>query len=415
MIKYFLILFISFFLSKGPDGSGIKFEKFADFESMLLESAKTNKLVFIDFYADWCAPCKTLDKVFLEKNISDYFNQNFINVKVDVDTPLGKVISQKLDVVFLPSLLVVNQYGDILLKIENLVTGNELLVAAKESVRGGVHNHEFSLKNSPFPSNESENIERDYNPSDKEKILYVHDQRASSGRPHIMYHEAYLHLQLMDGKHDRVVDKYLSTQDDWTTEKNIKFIFDFLSNVNSPRFEFFINNKFKFEEVLGQEKVSNALQILVQQRIERGYPRPTLDEAITLYSHINQPNAETLAYHYYLKRALQEGNNLKYLEHASHYLENVNPYDEKIILEYVTIGLVESDFNKPLQHYMEYLESALSMNDEGYQIHSKLAEIYYLSRNASQASYHITKAIDLYDGTLDSEMLFQLKSKIDSL
>ena len=50
---------------------------------MLMEKAKSeNKIIFLDFYADWCAPCKQMDKeVFQDNRVGEFFNENFINFK----------------------------------------------------------------------------------------------------------------------------------------------------------------------------------------------------------------------------------------------------------------------------------------------------------------------------------------------
>ena len=52
-----------------------------------LEAAKSeNKLVFMDCYTSWCGPCKALAKdIFTRKDVGDFFNANFINVKYDME------------------------------------------------------------------------------------------------------------------------------------------------------------------------------------------------------------------------------------------------------------------------------------------------------------------------------------------
>ncbi|WP_228413983.1 thioredoxin family protein [Chryseobacterium sp. CH21] len=61
MKKLIVLLLITF--GACTYAQGIKFEesKFAD---ILIKAKNENKLVFIDAYTTWCAPCKLMAKIF---------------------------------------------------------------------------------------------------------------------------------------------------------------------------------------------------------------------------------------------------------------------------------------------------------------------------------------------------------------
>ena len=66
------------------------FIKAEDLTAALDKAMEKNKPLFIEFEADWCLPCKMMsEEVFTHKETADYFNENFVNYKVDVEEGTG--------------------------------------------------------------------------------------------------------------------------------------------------------------------------------------------------------------------------------------------------------------------------------------------------------------------------------------
>ena len=77
-------------------------------------AAAQDKKVFVDFYADWCLPCKILDEeVFSQKPVYSYFNKNFINYKVDIEKANGANLKLMYGAEELPTLLFLNEKGSV--------------------------------------------------------------------------------------------------------------------------------------------------------------------------------------------------------------------------------------------------------------------------------------------------------------
>jgi thioredoxin:protein disulfide reductase len=70
-----------------------------------------NVPIMIDFYADWCAQCKELDKyTYTDKNVAD-LSKSFNTIKIDL-TKENKAISDKYNIKGLPVVIFMNSKGE---------------------------------------------------------------------------------------------------------------------------------------------------------------------------------------------------------------------------------------------------------------------------------------------------------------
>jgi thioredoxin-related protein len=57
------------------------------YDEGLALAAKLDKMIFIDFYTDWCKFCHKMDReTFSDKEVIGYFNNTFIGVKINGDS-----------------------------------------------------------------------------------------------------------------------------------------------------------------------------------------------------------------------------------------------------------------------------------------------------------------------------------------
>ena len=77
-----------------------------DFNSALINAQKSNKLVFVDFYADWCGYCKELDeKTYPDQGVQQRLAQKYVAVKVNVDQ--NPDLATKYNIYGLPTLVII--------------------------------------------------------------------------------------------------------------------------------------------------------------------------------------------------------------------------------------------------------------------------------------------------------------------
>jgi thiol:disulfide interchange protein len=77
---------ISFINCAYSQNVGIDFREGLSLDSIQVIAKKENKSIFLDCFATWCVPCKNMERnVFSQKKVSEYFNEHFISVRVQMD------------------------------------------------------------------------------------------------------------------------------------------------------------------------------------------------------------------------------------------------------------------------------------------------------------------------------------------
>ena len=98
-------------------------------------SVLEGKLVFLDVYTDWCLPCKMMDEdVFSDKELGDFFNENFISYKVNAEKGKGSQIAELYQVPGYPTLLFLDNKGRILVKKIGVAYHDELRSLAESAI-----------------------------------------------------------------------------------------------------------------------------------------------------------------------------------------------------------------------------------------------------------------------------------------
>ncbi len=83
-------------------------------EAALQQAKAEGKPVFIDFYADWCIPCKELDKFTFKDERIIALSKNFINLKVDLTSmgdPRVQALKQQYNIKGVPTLIFLDANG----------------------------------------------------------------------------------------------------------------------------------------------------------------------------------------------------------------------------------------------------------------------------------------------------------------
>lgn len=393
MIKNILFIFFIGFANIANSQYWVKFNH-DNLDEALDIASKEGKKVFIDTYAPWCVPCKKMDKIFRDPKLADYFNKNFVNVKINMDGRLGKRLHSQFQVVFLPTLLFLEPDGSVIYRNDKAMSKNELLAIGRSVAEPDIYLIKASPKKEvskteiaipkpkiespkpkieiaePFPSKEASLIA-------EEKILFVLDSTGTNKNPEYLYNVAYLKLQLNEVDKYKIAEEYLSTQEEWTTPKNLNFIYDFLYSTDSQTFSYFINNKDSFIQLKGEADVEHTIDIMIHMKLDQGFPRPGFDEAYKLLKFIDPYYGKRKAYAYILDRYQEEHKYDEYLFKAKEYITLVDPNDDEVMFNISNITFETSTNNSKIKDIIKLLKKAISLNNQDYRYFDLLAQIYF--------------------------------------
>lgn len=104
-------------------------------------AGREGKLYFVDFYANWCMPCRLMDETtFKDPAVVSYVKKYYVPVKVDVDDFDGVAYKQQYNVKVLPTTLVFNSKGQLLERVEESLSPSRMLKLLKK------HNKSYNRK-----------------------------------------------------------------------------------------------------------------------------------------------------------------------------------------------------------------------------------------------------------------------------
>ncbi|MAT54288.1 MAG: thioredoxin [Saprospirales bacterium] len=237
-MKYFLVLLVTF-LSHSLFAQGIDFFH-GSWEEALELSKKEGKPIFVDAYAKWCGPCKRMAATtFKDKKVGEFFNQNFINVKMDCEEPEGISFRRKYPVSAYPTLYFIDEKGEV---IHSSVGGKD--------VNGILKLAEFALSQVDY----SREYAKEYENGNREPELIYNYVKA---------------LNRSNKSSLRVSNEYLRSQEDLTTPFNLRFILEAAVEADSRIFGLLIKYQKEIAQLEGYQKVKDRIALACSNTVKK--------------------------------------------------------------------------------------------------------------------------------------------------
>lgn len=238
-MRYLLfILFLSAAFSVQAQ-SGIDFFH-GTWQEALEKAEKEDKPVFVDAYAVWCGPCKRMAKnVFTNDRVGDYYNKNFINMKLDMEKGEGLTFRKKYPVSAFPTLFFIDYDGKIIQQVKGAMDVDKFIALGKSAVG---------------------KIDR--------SAQYAEKYEAGNREPELVYD--YIKALNQAGKPTaKIANEYVRSQDDMTTKWNLRILLESAVTADSRLFDMLIENRSAVEKVTSKEEVSEKIAAACAATAER--------------------------------------------------------------------------------------------------------------------------------------------------
>lgn len=233
-----IIVVVSLLVSTFGFGQGIEFFQGTWKEGMAKAKAE-GKLVFVDAYAEWCGPCKSMAKnVFTKQEVGEYFNTNFINLKLDMEKSDGVSFGHEYPVRAYPTLFFIDGDGKEIKKVVGGQQVQSLLSVAAEANKKNDKSGQFEEK---------------YKAGDRSYDLMIEYIKA---------------LNAVDKPSLKISNDYLNSNPAITEEQKLAFTMEAAVDADSKLFDVVVSNK---EKLIG----------LITQKVYEDKCRKALDKALT--------------------------------------------------------------------------------------------------------------------------------------
>ena len=236
-MRKLLLVIAAVAFSMGVFAQGIEFEH-GTFDEALAKAKAENKMVFMDCFTVWCGPCKMLSsEVFPQKEVGDYFNANFVSIKMDMEKGEGIELRKKYGVKAFPTLLWLDAEGNLQHKALGSMSAPALIEVAKTAF-------------------------------DTEKNWGSFAKKYNNGERSIPFLQEYiLTAKSLYEDVDEATEAYYAqrTNEELFNAKDVEIMSATIKSVNDKKFIFVMENKAKFKDVVGEATINNFIEQIMEQ------------------------------------------------------------------------------------------------------------------------------------------------------
>lgn len=314
---------------------GIKFFKGTFKEAQEL-AAKEHKIIFMDAYTSWCGPCKRMARdVFTDANVGKFFNQHFVNIKVDMEKGEGPRLAGKYRVTAYPTLLFLDEKGEVVHAVKGGRSVDQFVDLGKAALSKMDKSDEYA-------------------------------QQYEEGKRDPAFLRAYAYALLKSAKpYLKIANEYVRSQKDFTSKDNLEFLYDFSNEADSKIFELALENKAAIIDLKSleafEEKAKTACDNTVEKAVEYKTKQLT-DEAKQKMKSVNPKFAKEYSMLADMKYASGTDDLETAVAITEKYLKKYAKKDATKLHQYAYAFLMQTSDKKLLEKAEKWAKQALELD-----------------------------------------------------
>lgn len=275
-IYYILILFIPHLVTAQSSlDKGIDFTKELCWKQVLRKAKEENKMIFLDCYTTWCAPCRAMEKqIYPLEKVGEFYNKHFIPVKVQFDKTAkdddyvkawyqdATKLEKELSIDAYPTYIFLSPEGKPLHRASGGFSAEKFIALANDALNPETQSYNLASKYDPEKMDTAEMkrvsvLIRRSAPELAGKIALAYLKKLSmqelSENSNIEFMRMFYNNEAIQGFAKALISKFSASE--MLSEKNIDLATSFLTTTKDKAFVFFYTNYHKVDSVKNIGKV----------------------------------------------------------------------------------------------------------------------------------------------------------------
>jgi thiol-disulfide isomerase/thioredoxin len=319
--------------------TGIEFNHELTFQQALDKAKQEGKLVFIDCYTSWCGPCKRLAAtVFTDSAVGAYFNNNYINVKFDMEKEEGPSIATRYQITAYPTLLWLDGNGSIKHKVIGGLEAKSLIDAGKTAA-------------DPIP-----------------EMMSGMDKQYAAGTRDEAFMEEYLKLFKSSGReYDAVFAEYLklAAAQNWLKDKVLPLSYELTNKYPSPGIDQLVRHKTELVAKYGAKAYNEKIDAIANNALAQAKKKTDesmLKAAVELVKG-NSSDSKQLVAKMEMDYYFTTSNAAVYDKYVTEYLKKYGQNDAKLLNDVAWQYYINTNEDKYLKKASQWAFKAVNLKN----------------------------------------------------